>query len=143
MKEIKIKYINKYKYKYHIIIYDCYGNKVFGGFTDETGTLILDVSYYGVYKILILRNKNIKVITNFYVDENQYNFFYFRDVSIKRCLHLVTFKITDELQTITMEAETHTVEIANEKAVTKEITLTDANYNGLPIEDGSITLTSE
>lgn len=108
MKEIKIKCINKYKYQ--IIIYDCYGNKVFDGFTDETGTLILDVPYYGVYKILILRNKNIKVITNFYVDENQYNFFYFRVVSIKRYLHLVTFKITDEY------------------------------YKGLPIKEGKITL---
>lgn len=50
---------------------------------------------------------------------------------------------TDELQTITMEAETHTVEIANEEAQSRDITLTDANYDGLPIEDGSITLTSE
>lgn len=50
---------------------------------------------------------------------------------------------TDELQTITMEAETHTVEIANEEAPSRNINLTDANYDGLPIEDGSITLTSE
>lgn len=42
-----------------------------------------------------------------------------------------------------MEAETHTIEIANEEAPSRNITLTDANYDGLPIEDGSITLTSE
>ena len=42
-----------------------------------------------------------------------------------------------------METETHTVEIANEEAPSSNINLTDANYDGLPIEDGSITLTSE
>ena len=42
-----------------------------------------------------------------------------------------------------MEAETHTVEIANEEAASRDITLTDANFDGLPIEDGSITLISK
>lgn len=49
---------------------------------------------------------------------------------------------SEELQTVQMEAETHTIEVANENAPTREITLTDANYDGLPIEDGSITFTS-
>lgn len=110
MKKIKIKRINKRKYQ--IIIYDCYGSKLFDGFTDHDGCLFFDVPYYGVYRILIIKNKNIKINTNFYVIKDNYEYC-FRIDNVKKAFHLVTFKITDK------------------------------NYNGLPIEDGSITLTSE
>lgn len=45
-----------------------------------------------------------------------------------------------DLQTVTLEAETHTIEVENAMAAVREFSLTDANYEGLPIEDGSITL---
>ena len=110
MKKIKIKCINKCKYQ--IIIYDCYGNKLFAGFTDYDGCLFFDVPYYGVYRILIIKNNNIKINTNFYVIKDNYEYC-FRIDNVKKEFHLVTFKITDK------------------------------NYDGLPIEDGSITLTFE
>ena len=71
-----------------------------------------DVPYYGVYRVLIIKNKNTKINTNFYVGIKEYEEFYFRIDNVKK-IHLVTFKITDKF------------------------------YNGLPIEDGSITLTTE
>lgn len=46
------------------------------------------------------------------------------------------------LQNVEMDAETKVVEIANGDAPTREFTLTDANYEGLPIADGEITLSS-
>lgn len=108
MKKIKIKCINKCKYQ--IIIYDCYGNKLFDDFTDYDGCLFFDVPYYGVYRILIIKNKNIKINTNFYVGKHGYEEFPFRIANVKKEFHLVTFKITDK------------------------------NYNGLPIKEGKITL---
>lgn len=46
----------------------------------------------------------------------------------------------DTLQQVTMEADTKTVEIQNAEAVSRTFNLTDANYDGLPIADGQITL---
>ena len=42
----------------------------------------------------------------------------------------------------TMTTSTSTVEIQNAPGATRTITLTDANYQNLPIENGSITLTN-
>lgn len=108
MKKIKIKCINKCKYQ--IIIYDHCGNKLFDGFTNNDGCLFFDIPYYGVYRILIIKNKNIKINTNFYVGIKGYEEFYFRIDNVKKEFHLVTFKITDKF------------------------------YNGLPIKEGKITL---
>ena len=44
------------------------------------------------------------------------------------------------LKTIALTEQTKTVEIQNKPLVTREIKLTDANYEGLPIETGTITL---
>ena len=41
------------------------------------------------------------------------------------------------------EEETKTVEIENPMAAERTFSITDANYEGLPITDGQITLTSE
>lgn len=42
-----------------------------------------------------------------------------------------------------LSEETFTVEIATEDAATREFNLTDANYSGLPITDGNLTLSSQ
>ena len=47
---------------------------------------------------------------------------------------------TDTLKEIVMNTETHTEEIANAKAAEREFTITDKNYENLPISDGNITL---
>lgn len=39
-----------------------------------------------------------------------------------------------------MNAQTVTIEIKNEDAMIRNFILTDANYSGMKIEDGSITL---
>lgn len=49
----------------------------------------------------------------------------------------------DSLQNTTLEAETKTIEIANTEATTRNIKLTDAYYENLPIADGNITLTDQ
>lgn len=48
-----------------------------------------------------------------------------------------------DLQNTPMDADAKTIEIANEAAPLREFNLTDANYAGLPVMDGSITLTSD
>lgn len=48
-----------------------------------------------------------------------------------------------EVQNTTLSEETLTVEIANEVAATREFNLTDANYSGLPIAVGNLTLSSQ
>ena len=113
MKRVKIKCklsnsINNYKYE--IIIYNCYCEKIFNEFTDENGILFFDAPYYGVYKILILKNKNQRLCTNFYIGNNVDEDFYFLITNLKKDFHLITFKITDK------------------------------NYKGLPIKEGKITL---
>lgn len=45
-----------------------------------------------------------------------------------------------DVQNTTLSEETATVEIANAEAATRDFTLTDANYSGLPIADGQLTL---
>lgn len=45
-----------------------------------------------------------------------------------------------ELQNTTLTEETQTLEIANPEATARTFNLTDANYTGLPIADGEITL---
>ena len=45
-----------------------------------------------------------------------------------------------ELQNVTLDAETKTVEITNAVAENREFTVTDAYYANLPISDGEITL---
>ena len=52
-----------------------------------------------------------------------------------------TFSV--DLQNTTLEEETKTVEIENPMAAERTFSITDANYEGLPITDGQITLTSE
>ncbi|MBP3635892.1 MAG: hypothetical protein J6J17_05545 [Bacilli bacterium] len=47
-----------------------------------------------------------------------------------------------ELQNTTLDTETKTLEIMNQTAAERQINLTDANYSGLPIEEGNITLTA-
>lgn len=46
-----------------------------------------------------------------------------------------------ELQNTTLDAETKTIEILNAPATEREINLTDANYEGLPIENGQLSFT--
>ena len=46
------------------------------------------------------------------------------------------------VQSTTLTAQTSTVEIQNQVGATRTINLTDANYENLPIETGSITLTN-
>lgn len=46
----------------------------------------------------------------------------------------------DILQSTTLTEETGVVEIQNPDAAVRTINLTDANYSGLPIENGSVTL---
>lgn len=46
----------------------------------------------------------------------------------------------DSLQSTTMDSETSTLEIQNAQAEERSFTLTDANYENLPISDGQITL---
>lgn len=45
-----------------------------------------------------------------------------------------------ELQNITLLTSTHTLEIRNQLAPTRNFTLTDTNYSGLPIPSSTITL---
>ena len=47
------------------------------------------------------------------------------------------------LQSVTLEAETKTVEVENPIAVSREFQLTDANYLNLPIENASLNLSGE
>ena len=89
LKKIKIKCrlsnsINYYKYQ--AIIYNCLGYKVFDNLSNENGILIFDAPYYGVYKILIIKNKNVKFCTNIIVLENKDNNYYFYIPKIKNCL---------------------------------------------------------
>ena len=46
------------------------------------------------------------------------------------------------VQNVTMTQSTQTLEIANALGATRTITLTDANYQNLPIESGTLTLTN-
>lgn len=46
------------------------------------------------------------------------------------------------VQSTTMTTETSTVEIQNEAGAVRTITLTDANYENLPIETGTLTFTN-
>lgn len=46
----------------------------------------------------------------------------------------------DTLQNTTLEEESKIVEISNLEAATREFNLTDANYEGLSISDGELTL---
>ena len=46
------------------------------------------------------------------------------------------------VQSVTMTTSTQTVEIQNTVGALRTITLTDANYENLPIESGSVTLTN-
>lgn len=48
-----------------------------------------------------------------------------------------------DLQNTPMDQDVKTIEITNPEAPLREFSLTDANYDGLPIVDGSIMLTSE
>lgn len=47
---------------------------------------------------------------------------------------------SEEVHSATMNAQTVTIEIKNEDAMIRNFNLTDANYSGMKIEDGSITL---
>lgn len=47
-----------------------------------------------------------------------------------------------ELQNTTLDTESKTLEIMNQAAAERQINLTDANYSGLPVEEGNITLTA-
>lgn len=49
----------------------------------------------------------------------------------------------DALQETTLEADSKTIEIQNPEATTRTFNLTDANYLGLPIEDGEIILSQQ
>ena len=46
------------------------------------------------------------------------------------------------VQNTTMTTSTSTVEIQNQPGATRTITLTDSNYNNLPIDSGTLTLTN-
>lgn len=46
------------------------------------------------------------------------------------------------VKSITMETNTETVEIQNTVGATRTINLTDANYENLPIDSGTLTLTN-
>jgi hypothetical protein len=46
------------------------------------------------------------------------------------------------LENVALTTETHTVEITNAEATSRNITLTDVNYANLPIADGNVTLTT-
>lgn len=48
----------------------------------------------------------------------------------------------DEIQSTTMTTQTQTIQIENEKGATRTLTLTDANYENLPIENGTITFSN-
>lgn len=48
----------------------------------------------------------------------------------------------DEVQSTTMTTQTQTIQIENERGATRNITLTDANYENLPIENGTIILSN-
>lgn len=52
-----------------------------------------------------------------------------------------TFSV--DLQNTTLEEENETVEIENPMAAERTFSITNANYEGLPITDGQITLTYE
>ena len=51
-------------------------------------------------------------------------------------------EFVNTVQSTTMTTSTSTVEIENPLGQARTINLTDANYNNLPIESGSITLTN-
>lgn len=46
------------------------------------------------------------------------------------------------VQTISLTTQTETIEVTNTPGATRTINLTDANYENLPIEAGSLTLTN-
>lgn len=48
----------------------------------------------------------------------------------------------NSVQSITLTTQTQTVEVQNVKGATRVINLTDANYENLPIETGTITLSN-
>lgn len=49
-------------------------------------------------------------------------------------------EFNNEVQSTTMTTSTSTVQIENEPGASRTFTLTDANYNNLPIETGTLTL---
>lgn len=51
-------------------------------------------------------------------------------------------EFSDAVQNTTMTTSTETVEIQNTVGATRTISLTDSNYQNLPIESGSLTLTN-
>ena len=53
---------------------------------------------------------------------------------------MVNIFFDNSLQEETLDAETKLIEIENTDATTRNFSLTDSNYDGLPI-DGNITLT--
>lgn len=50
---------------------------------------------------------------------------------------------SSDLQTVTLTEESITIEVENTMAESREFTLTDAYYSGLPIENANLTLTSQ
>lgn len=51
-------------------------------------------------------------------------------------------EFSDAIQTVTMTTSTYTDEIQNTVGATRTITLTDTNYQNLPIESGTLTMTN-
>ena len=47
------------------------------------------------------------------------------------------------VQSTTLSAQTETVEVINSPGATRTINLSDANYDNLPIESGTLTLTNQ
>lgn len=48
----------------------------------------------------------------------------------------------DTVQSTTMTTQTSTIEVQNSAGATRTINLTDANYENLPVENGTITFTN-
>lgn len=103
MKKIKIKCrvnneINVYKF--HVMIYSKNNKLILNQFTNKVGEIEFKAPYSGIYKIIIIPEKNFipnKICTTFFVNKKCCSTLLvtFQKLSINN-YHLVTFKITDK-----------------------------------------------
>ncbi len=114
MKKVKIKcrFSNSINtYKFLIVIYDCNGNLILRKSTNYLGYLYFNAPYYGIYKILVFKNKVLKYYNNIYISkEGCLAFTFILKENYIKTPRLVTFKVTDKI------------------------------YQGLPIKEGKLIL---
>lgn len=108
------------------------GNPIVGATfyrTDSTGT---------EYGLLITTDTNgDAVFNNVPFDATNAPIIYYKQTSSDG-----NHEFDNTVKNTTLTTNTATIEIQNPPGATRTITLTDANYNNLPIDSGSLTLTN-